>query len=319
MYFVCHTAYHTYISSIKCMTEGLHCSILLTDNIPNVDHIAAQIQKEGIFQDVKVLKHADILPAFSKGSFHITYLLMKLFPHKAEKQLSFLLNDDELYLYNDYSNIGAFLMQHSKPYSLIEDGCNTFTRDAHHLSGKAQIVKNFLFETFKIPYAIGMTTLCREIEVNDADALKTQFPFPAKSVNRKEMNSRLTPAQQDTLTRIFLVDLKLDPNKKNMLVLTDPEREGYNKRFAEKQARMYDAKLQDYADEYEVYIKAHPRDQTKYESVLNGRVHIIDKTVPVEVLNLNKNLQFDLGLVREGSTAMFTVECCKEMRSLQLD
>lgn len=319
MYFVCHTAYHTYISSIKCMTGGLNCSILLTDNIPNVDHIAAQIRKEGIFQDVKVLKHAEILPAFSKRSFHMAYMLMKAFPKKAEKQLSFLLDENELYLFNDYSNVGAFLMQHAKPYSLIEDGCNTFTRDAHRLYGKALTIKKFLYNTFKIPYAIGMTPLCQEIEVNDADALKTQFPFPARSVNRKELIGRLTEAQKAVLIRIFLVDLKLDAGKKNALVLTEPKREGYNKKFSEKQAKMYEEKLKDYADEYELYIKAHPRDETRYDSILNGRVHIIDKTVPVEILNLKKDLSFDLGLVTEGSTSMFTVECCKEMRGLKFD
>ena len=56
MYFVCHTAYHSYISCIRCMTGGFKASIVLMDNIPNVEKIGEQIQQSKIFQEVRVEK-----------------------------------------------------------------------------------------------------------------------------------------------------------------------------------------------------------------------------------------------------------------------
>ena len=318
MYFVCHTAYHTYISCIRCMVGNIKASIVLMDNIPNAEKIADRIKQTGVFETVKVIRHNEFLPSFSQKSFHVAYFAMRLLPQKAKEKLGFLLEADRIVLFNDYSNVGAFLMQNKKQYSLYEDGCNTFTRDGHRMSGRAQWAKRVLFKCFGIPYAIGMKTLCQGIEVNDAANLRTEFPFPVTEMNRKELITQLTERQRKQLLDIYLVELNLLSNRKAALVLTEPLLEEYVVKTTEEQAALYEAKLIEYVDQYDIYIKAHPRDKTDYSRILGGRVRIIDRTIPVEILNLKRGILFDLGLVTDGSTSMFTVECCKEMRGLKL-
>ena len=316
MYFVCHTVYHVYVSLMMQLTQPVpHCGIMLTDNIPNVDVLVQRLKRENIFDEVICFHHKDAFPAFTKRSFHLTYACGLLFMHRVHKKLSFLLKEDRIYLYTDYSNIGAYLMQNKKRYHLLEDGCDTFTHDVHHVSGRQKKIKQWLHKYLDIPYSIGMSACCIDITVNDKSRVKTPFSFPVLEMNKAELVSRLRTEDVERILRCFDINLSMGKGK-NLLLITQPMTEMYLCKTNEEAVRFFEEKLEQFKDEYQIYIKPHPRDEADYTNMFGGDVTVIDRTVPIEILNFKKDVLFDLG-VFYTSTSVNSLICCKEVRRIE--
>ncbi len=316
MIFVCHTAYHVYVALLKCFTQNLDDSkILLMDNIPDVYALAQRLENERIFTQVKALSHKDVAPSFTKRSFHACYVALKLMPWRAKKELGYLLEED-VYLFTDYSNVGAYLLQNKKQYHLLEDGCNAYGFDQHcGPKGKAHKAKDFLFRKFGIPYAMAMSDLCQDLEVNDLKAVITQLNCPVHERSRNEMAAALTQEQIDALLRVFAVDISMETDKKRLLLITQPLVEMYVVDAQQEAVAYYEKKIAQYRQEYQIYVKPHPRDGADYSVMFDGQVTVIDRLVPLEILNYKKAVQFDLA-VSLNSTSVNGIRFCKEIRSL---
>lgn len=307
--FICHTAYHVYISCIKAMLSNeSSIDILLLDSIPEVDAIGERVRNSDIFNDVRVVHHNELLPKFSKKSFHETIILMPFFMKKVDLQLKYILKYDDIYIYTDYSNIGAYLMWKKRKYHLLEDACNTFRRNVHEYQGSCILLKKILYYFFRIPHAMGMCSLCMDVEVNDANIVKTMFKCPVYELNKEILTSKLDKEQINKLLDIFFISIKKSNGRKRLLLLTDPLRESKEYSSDDDIRTHYKRILEPYTHQYEIFIKPHPRDEVDYSTMFCKKISIIDRTVPAEIFTYIEACSFDMILVNSGSTVYFAMK-----------
>jgi hypothetical protein len=277
-----------------------------------------KIIETNLFEKVIVMEHYKNFGKKTKNSFHLTYFYILLNRKKIDKQLKFLLLYEKVFIYTDYSNIGAYLLIKRRQYHLIEDGFNMFKEfDVYRLHGKQLFLKKVLYELFNIPYCIGVVSNIIDIEVNDKDNLNTNIGVPILQVPRNELIEKLDEYALDKILYIFDMQICFKENRKKLLLITQPLTETGIVKNVEEQIAYYKAALKPYYNEYDVYIKPHPRDNADYISILeNGAVKILDKNSPVEILDYHKDVRFDLALTY-SSTSIKSLNCCNNVKILK--
>ena len=316
MIYICHTAYHVFVSCIRQMTDpSSDCSIMLSDTLPNMKSIASRLAEAGVFQRVYTLNHDEILPRFCQNSYHKTLLISPLYLQKMNTKLSFLLNE-ELYLFNDYSEVGIFLVLRKKTYHLLEDSKDTFASAHAKPSGRQRKMKELLNRIFHVPYSIGMTNYCIDIAVNNKEKVKTHFNFPIKEYRIDKAIDQLSPEEKKTLIDIFGLPTVSDSSLPKAIVLTQPLAEMRKVNNDAETVIWYEQRIKQYYPAYKIYIKPHPRDKSDYSKLFNGDVWIIDRAIPSEMLNFGDNIHFDLALTYT-STSVNGLKCCDEVRLLR--
>lgn len=315
--FVCFTPYHIYIACIKAMVEKItDCEIAVTDNVPDGEAYCAALKKEGIFSQVHYLKQSDYVPRFARQKFHVIYFLMPLLMRRAKRALGFL-QDKEIYLFSDNSSVGIYLMHRHMRYHLLEDGCDAFAFDQRAVRGRARLVKALLFKLWGVPYSMGQSPYCEDVEVNDRAKLNTAFSCPVIEKKRSAMIQQMTDAQIEALLRIFNFDFSMQENQKSLLLLTQPLCEMRLAGSDAETVRLYEKALRPYRDAYAIYVKPHPRDKGDYSKMFDGNVTVLSRTIPVEILNYAKNIRFDLG-VTISSTSVNGVSFCKKIERISI-
>lgn len=315
--FVCFTPYHIYIACIKAMVEKMeNYEIAVTDNVPDGETYCAALRKEGVFKRVHYLKQADYIPRFARQKFHVIYFLMPFLLRRSDRVLGFLRNK-EIYLFSDNSSVGIYLMRRHIPYHLLEDGCDTFSYNQRAIRGRAQKIKKLLFNLWKIPYSMGQSPYCADVEVNDKARLKTAFSCPVIEKRRSELIAQMNEEQIAALLRVFDFDFSMSLGRKSLLLLTQPLCEMRLAKDDAETVRLYEKALLPYRDSYDIYVKPHPRDKGDYTQLFDGAAVVIPRAIPAEILNYVKNIQFDLG-VTLSSTSANGVSFCKKIERISL-
>jgi len=242
-------------------------------------------------------------------------------------------NYKDIYIYNDWTIFGCYLMDKKIRYHLIEDGLDAF----YYLKGNLNLInesyfnkvfypnlkqkiKNVIKKILNCGYEyFGNSKYAIDIEVNDIS--KIFIPHDKViEVPKKELFSRLTIKEKNLIYEIFMNEtVEIDDNEKKLLLLTQPlfvdkmiSREEY-------QIKAYKDILNKYGKNYRIYIKPHPRDCTDYKEKLKEyKISIINKNMPTEILDYNKDVKFDLG-VTITSSSIRGMNCIKEKIELGFD
>ncbi|MHC1732885.1 MAG: polysialyltransferase family glycosyltransferase [Bacteroidales bacterium] len=317
--YICHTVYHVYITCIKVLVSPKKVDLVLCDTIPNCDILKTKIMETNLFEKVIVIEHYKNFGKKTRNSFHLTYFYILLNRKKIDQKLNFLLLFDNVFIYTDYSNLGAYLLIKRRQYHLIEDGFNMFKEfDVYRFHGKQLFFKKVLYELFNIPYCIGIVSNIIDIEVNDDANLKTNIGLPVLKVPRNELVKKLNEYALYKILYIFDMQICFEENRKKLLLITQPLTETGIVKNLEEQIAYYKAALKPYYYEYDVYIKPHPRDNVDYISLLeNGASKILDKNSPVEILDFHKDVRFDLALTY-SSTSIKSLHCCNNVKILKV-
>lgn len=310
--YICHTIYHVLISCIKALLKSDCIDILLVDTIPNVYELKHRLISAGIFNDIYILSHGNIFNKYTKNSFHLNYIYILYNKNKINEYLKYIKLYDYIYIYNDYSNVGAYLIINKIKYHLIEDGYNLFKNfNVHKDCLKMKPFKMLLYKIFNIPYQIGLSKYIIDIEVNDILDLKTPLCNKIIQRSRKEMMNKLSETSVNIITDIFELSVNVAEDRKSLLLLTQPLIEIGIVSSLRNQLAYYKCILEKYVDDYDIYIKPHPRDSANYKDLFqNKQVHILNKYSPIEILDMKCRIQFDIG-VTYSSTAITSLSCCK--------
>ena len=150
---------------------------------------------------------------------------------------------------------------------------------------------------------IGQSKYIIDIEVNNKEGVNLKNKV-LKEVKKSDLYNSLTTKDKKIIYNIFIdKDIKIDKEKKNILILTQPLYIDNLVASQEIQNRIYLDIIKDYPN-YNIYIKPHPRDLTDYKK-LDSKINIISKNMPMEVLNFNKNLKFDKAITIQSSSINF--------------
>ena len=300
--YICHTVYHVYVSLLKMYKHEKECDIVLVDTIPNVEQLKERLGKEEIFRNTIVIKREE----FFAKKYH-SYLMNYVNCIRRNKaiceKLAFLNEYTDKYIYNDYTEIGAFFKQNKITYHLMEDGLDVFKQfDVYEDIGHGYWLKKILFAIFKIPYSVGMAKECLDIEINDDTNLKTKIQKPIIVRNRKELERELNDAYKKKIFAVFGLN-KVELKGKKVLILTQVLSEILVTKNDREQYTFYENIIKEYAGQYSVYLKPHPRDNIDY-SVLEDKYNIVclKKEIPMEVYAYLPDMQFDY-VITYSSTA----------------
>ena len=320
--YICHTPYHVLMACEYALADAKEegsadsrrQSILLMDSVGNFEIYAERLRNSGLFDRVFTVRHSEAFASRTNTSFYKTLLLLYLSKGPLHR-LDFLFDFDEHFIFNDHRDIGALLHRYRIPYHLLEDGRDCFKRfDQNNLpTANRPFLRKMLKKIFNVPIGMGDSPYCLDIQVNSCEALKTSVSKPVVERPKDALEAAMDEKDREVLGQVFPVPAIDSSRDYAVLVLTSPM-EAHGEEWNEERQLAY---YRDVVEQYpkgDVFLKPHPRDAVDYQSIA-GSCRIIDKSIPVEVLNLNPKISFDYA-VAYLSTALPAIRNCKHKISL---
>ncbi|MFR1757269.1 MAG: glycosyltransferase family 52 [Ruminococcus sp.] len=300
--FVCHTVYHVYIALMKNYNLN-GSSIILVDTIPGYKKLANRIKKSKVFKDVFVVDR-DLYFGRSITTFLGNYINNRISLKKVKRNLKFLNEYENIYIFNDYSEFGDYLNLINKKYHLLEDGLDVFKQfDVYEDIGHGYKIKKLLYRLFKIPYSVGMNECCIDIEVNDDKDLKTLLLHPVVVCNRTKLLKSISYEYINNIFQIYGVK-NIEMRGKKILLLTQVLKEILVVKSELEQIELYRTALKEYAADYNIYIKPHPRDKIDYSVLVQEYGAIcLEREIPMEVYCSLPHMSFDIVLTYSSTAA----------------
>ena len=314
--YICHTPYQVFITLIKKFNDSSNVDLVICNTIPNCDYLIKNIREKNIFQKEKI----------AKKKFRTNEMI-----HLFEKNSDInILQYDDIYIYNDWTTFGAYLMDKKIYYHLIEDGYNGLYYMKENFKDRITFLNpNFMYYVKKIIKKIlhieydyfGQSKYVIDIEVNDLTLVPKQFKKKKLvEVSKRKLYESINESQKQEIYNIF-VNNKIAKSKgnlkKNLLLLTQPlYKDGMVKSLLV-QVSVYKSIINEFIKDYNITIKAHPRDDYDYQK-LNPNINIIDRTIPIELLNFNHDVVFDLAVTIKSSSIK-SLENIKNKKELGLE
>ena len=320
--YICHTPYHVLVACEYVLADAKggesadsrRQAILLMDSIDNFEVYAKRLRNSGLFDRVFTVRHSEAFAPWTNTSFYKTLLLLCL-SKGPRARLSFVFDFDEYLIFNDHRDMGALLHRYRVPYHLLEDGRDCFKRfDQNDLpAANKPFLRKILKKVFNVPIGMGDSPYCLDIQVNSCKSLKTTVSKPVIERSKDALEAAMDERGREVLGRVFPVPAIDSSRGYTVLVLTSPMEAHGGGWDEEKQLAYYREVVKKYS-KGDVFLKPHPRDGVDYQSLVDS-CRIIDKSIPLEVLNLNPDISFDYA-VAYLSTALPALRGCKHKITL---
>ncbi|TCD46267.1 capsular biosynthesis protein [Streptococcus sp. X16XC17] len=291
--YICHTVYHLLVTLCKLDLSQKN-KLILFDKILQRDELTQKIQQIGF--EVHGYSESDLCFCDFKNS-------------KAIK----------LFLFNDWTNVGAFFRKNKIEYHLIEDGYNYFSMNVYKKKTKFLIRAYYkLFKKDERP--LGYSRFCKSIEVNSLAVIPRDSRWKKfVSVSRTELFEKIPSKNRQLIFTLFHVE-KFHIKSQSVLVLTQPlAADRWYKTVTEnfqtlnEQFDYYQKIIEKYRTlGYTVYLKVHPRDKVDYSSL---DVILLPQNIPMELLDMVCDQKFSIGITH-SSTALDFLNCVEERITL---
>lgn len=329
--YVCHTYYHVYITLLKefalSKEEQGGATLLLSKMSNDFETLQERIEKEGIFEAVMEYdeKRETFFPELMKykedqGSlFGNMRNRIKFTRELGKAEEEFVPVDfseyKNVYVFCDSDPIGYYLQYKKIKYHALEDGLNCIVNfDAARFDNRGHFkLKAFMARLGLIFIQNGYGKYCIDMEVND----KARLAFPTKKhieLPRKKLTERLSHDEKEILVRIFIKNYealekeieKGQTGTDTVLILTEPLCS------LDIREQIFSDLVNEYGKNASVTIKPHPRDELEYEPIFSD-LPILDKAIPMEILNLVEGLQFTkvISILTEIKAIEFAKESIK--------
>lgn len=309
--YVCHTYYHIYVTFLKEMNLPAEkrgkATLVVSHMSTDFEDFPDRLRQSGFFEEVidfdekgekffpQLAKYRKKEKNFIKSTWNRIQFTKKFARLEAEYIPVDFNNYKEIYVFCDSDPIGFYLNANRIYYHALEDGLDCLKNgDLAHLDNMGHFkIKAFLSQKLNLIFIQnGFGKYCLDMEVNDISAIAIPFEKYAE-VPRKKLVENLSKEDKNILLDVFVKDMdKLkkaleDTNVKTALILTEPlcTLDVRKKIFRDIVAR--------YQDEYTLIFKPHPRDELDYRKEF-PEYTIIDKTVPMEMLNFMDGYKMDL-------------------------
>lgn len=309
--YVCHTYYHVYVSFLKELAKPIeeqgHATLILSTMSNDFENLDERIKALDYFEDVLIYNEVRFpdIPEVNKyhhpsKSFLVSIWNRFLFTKKYGKSQEKLVpvdfkTFDDIYVYCDLDPIGYYLNYKHIYYHSVEDGLDSlvYTDSARRANESHFELKAFLSKKCNIIFVHnGYGKYCLDMEVNDPSRIKRPCPYYI-GVSRAKLTERLTAEDKRLLSRAFikeidkLNDLVNSSDTKTAMILTEPLCS------LDVRKQLFTDLIDEYKDEYSIIIKQHPRDELDYALEFPD-VTLVDRTVPMEMLNFIEGFHVDL-------------------------
>lgn len=311
--YVCHTFYHVYIAFLKEMNlpaEKQGGATLVISHMSNrFGTFPDRVRGLRFFEEVIDFdeKGEDFFPELAKyrksnGNFIGNLWNRIRFTKKfAELEAPYVPVDfrqyKDIYVFCDSDPIGFYLNRNKIYYHAVEDGLNCLRNGdlAHYDNRKHFALKAFLSQKCNLIFIQnGYGKYCIDMEVNDVSVIEIPFEKYVE-VPRKALLEGISSQDKALLLQAFVEDIDelerviSDRSRKTALILTEPLCTLPVRR------QIFTDIIERYQDSYSILLKPHPRDELDYRREF-PEACIIDKTVPMEMLNFFEGYQIDLAV-----------------------
>ncbi len=326
--YICHTYYHVYITFLKelALTKEMRgkATLVLSKMSNDFETLRDRVLRENFFEEVLEYdeKRETYFPEFDKwkedtGSIFKNMIHRIRFTKALGKAEEAYVPTDfkqykEIYVFCDSDPVGYYLNYKHIKYHAVEDGLNSIANcdDARYDNRGSFRIKVLLSRLNLIFIQNGYGKYCIDMEVND----KGLLPYPMKKhieYKRSKLVDRLTKEDAVLISRVFIRNLEAlkkvvcegNKGKETVLILTEPlcALDVREKIFTDLVAK--------YEKNATVTLKPHPRDLLDYNRLFPF-LPIIDKTVPMEILNLIDGLHFNkvISILTETKAIQFADE-----------
>lgn len=308
--YVCHTYYHVLISIVKEMNRVTEKSdkrtLLISRMSTDFEELKERVERSGFFDTVidfdekrdsyfpelmelKKDRGSSFLNLFNRIKY--TKLLSKF--EEPYVPVDFKKYDD-IYVFCDGDPIGTYLNQHKIKYHAVEDGLDTLkplVQAKFDNKGLFKLKKFFSMRLNLIFMCDGYSKYCIDMEVNDKTVIDDDF-YKYVEIPRAKLFDALSKEQIQTIQKIFVKDadklktvIEKCDEKKAIMILTEPLCS------LDVRKNIFSDLINEYSKEGMVVLKPHPRDELNYESEFPD-VLSFDRTVPMEIFRINKNIKF---------------------------
>lgn len=307
--YICHTLHHVMISMIKQLHSGHHGDIVLCSDIPNMESLANSLEEKHLFQRVYCFEETNEMRQPHRNRFAALLCSRSARRRLVGKGLQVDLKKyDDVYIFNDWTVLGIYLMDCGIHYHLIEDGINGFqvlhkyVANLNALLCPPHSLKQKILATLNGGYRFfGQSKWCIDIEVNE----NKNLDIPNEkvfSVPKKDLFLSLTEQEKSLIYTAFVkTPFPETENKKSMLLLTQPLYKDGLVKTESQQERVYRHIVESYGSDHLLVIKPHPRDGMNYSAVFPNAI-ILDPLVPIEVMNFNPYVCYDRAVTIESSS-----------------
>lgn len=312
--YVCHTYYHVSVSMLKEFAlpkeEQGHATLILSKMSNDFESLKERLLPLGVFEEIldydeKFFKGIPELEKYHVKEDNFVKALINriIFTKKyAKYQEPYIPVDfkkyDQIYVFCDSDPIGYYLNYKHIYYHSVEDGLDTLrTFDWARQDNSPHFeIKAFLSKKLNLIFIQnGYGKYCLDMEINNKSILKFDCPYHVE-VPRNELMARLTRDEKQIFLSAFVKDKEKiekifsNSDRKTLLLLTEPLCKDMKVR-----EQLFRDLINEYKDEYEIIIKQHPRDELDYAGLFPDYL-LVDRTVPMEMLNYFDNLHVNMVL-----------------------
>ena len=295
--------YHLYVSMLLAYEARRNgqksLMLLINDRVPDVESLIPGLKKIGVFDDIVAVKAYSILTDFKKNLGTVNYLfnrqngLVSIYEKNNPELLkrdSFI-RDSQINMFHIVRTRAYFLIKFPNNYfRMVEEGFQTY----HHKMPILRYLKRKYL--IKFPILMGHDPQVKEVLVQHPEKLRDDvLRSKGKKLDLERLQRELTHEQRQDVLECFLGQRPDYSGSGKFLLITQPLSE--DGIVSEKQKVSVYAKAIEAAKVagYDVYLKTHPREFTKYADLFKD-VKFIPQLFPIEVFNLDPDYKFEVGL-----------------------
>ena len=305
--FSCSSYYQVMIALAKALTEGIEIDIVLEEHgIETANELAKRItmvMKEHVNHVYVCSTSSQVDPYEQKETSGNAVLSERLIHHVEDmfNGIDVRAFYDKINVFWDLGYVGTYLNIRKIKYILHEDSLNSYKFIKKNRPNYSYIFDDKLREKHVGVIPFGYSDYCSEVEVNDMEGIEIPHD-KVKECSREKLINSLDDESKKLIFKSFVSeDFSLENiDSSATLLLTEPFALTGRLPDEESQIRLYRELIEKYGKDGYVVIKAHPRDTLDYKRYFPKAV-IIEKNMPMEVLNFDKRVHFERAVTVSSS------------------
>lgn len=300
--YVCGTLYHLYVSTLKNVedsNQGIKSLLIVSDHTPNLSSLAQKLVEKGFFSDYCYIPFFEIKRKLKLGTGPIKRNLLRnrnVVEYVEDnsdirKRFDFFSNSEINLFYNLGITSLYFLIRFkNNNFVQLEDGIRNYNPKVSNLKA---FKRRFLLNT---PQGEGRDKQIKRIEVQSPENLPPEVRKKGVKLDLQSIIESLENSRKQEILNIFSQGniFSLNNNKK-LILITQPLSED-NFVSEDYKISIYNKILNEHASDFDVYLKAHPREITDYKGKLDIEVNELPRNFPLEILNFYTEIVFDKGI-----------------------
>lgn len=300
--YVCGTLFHVFVSTLKSISERSkdeESLLIVNDHTQNLNIIAKKLVEAGFFTDYLYVPFIEInnqirseINFFKQTTQRNKYIIEYVERYSDVKNRYDFIKDSAI---NLFYNLGLssvyFLVRYKKnEFNQIEDGFRNYNPRVNNLKA---FKRKYILNT---PQGEGRDPQIKTIEVQYPEKLPEIVRYKGVKLDIQGMMVSLSKENRQKILDIFSQGhtFTIDGHKK-VILITQPLSEDM---FITEDYKidLYRKVINDFAKDYDIYIKPHPREKTDYKEKLGINIVEIPRNFPLEILNFYPDIVFEKGI-----------------------